>query len=256
VLPGLALVAANLTEQNLCLAQIAAVHLMLPDLPDMLVPASLAAEDRLIKAEQTGELLNRTGWDPAEHPRAGVPPNRGWFAPTGGEPAQVAQGEEDERAPEEMTDPLAEVRQARWNASIARLREIDPTNPNLAYFENRDTVPSEAAIERLNAVVEAAAIKRVTDKVMPDGKPIGRPGKGADVRELPGGLEAAKALFDYLRVGGQMLDRPNLAGTLVKLPGRAGYLTLRPISTSGSPAVDINVPGVAFDKIHFPLGVR
>jgi hypothetical protein len=29
-------------------------------------------------------MLARGDWDPAEHPRAGVPPNPGWFAPTGG----------------------------------------------------------------------------------------------------------------------------------------------------------------------------
>ena len=113
VLPGPSLVASSLTERNLCLAQIAAVHLMLPDLPDMLARAGVVSEDRLIKAEQRGDLLNRAGWDPAEHPRAGVPPNPGWFAPTGGSPAQTAQGEEDERAPEEMADPLAEVRERR-----------------------------------------------------------------------------------------------------------------------------------------------
>ena len=175
VLPGLALVASSLAERNLCLAQIAAVHLTLPDLPDMLARASVESEDRLIKAEQTGDILNRAGWDPAEHPRAGVPPNPGWFAPTDGSPVQTAQGEENERAPEEMADPLAEVREARWNAAIARLREIDPANPNLAYLANRDTPPSEAAIGRLDAVVEAAAIKRTTEKVMPGGVLIGTP---------------------------------------------------------------------------------
>ena len=42
---------------------------------------------------------------------------------------------------------------------------------------------------------------------------------------------------------------PNL--TVVKLPGNAGYITFRPISRSGPPAVDVNVPGITFDKIHF-----
>jgi hypothetical protein len=41
-------------------------------------------------------------------------------------------------------------------------------------------------------------MKRVTDKVMPGGISIGRAGGGEDVRELPGGLKAAKDLFEYL----------------------------------------------------------
>ena len=37
---------------------------------------------------------------------------------------------------------------------------------------------------------------------MPYGIPIGKAGRGLDVRELPGGLEAAADLFSYMRVGG------------------------------------------------------
>ena len=103
---------------------------------------------------------------------------------------QIAQGEE-ERAPEEMLDPLAPARQAQWDAAIARLREIDPNNPNLTYVANPGAAPSQAALARLNAAVETAAIKRVTDKVMPGGVPIGSPGQGPRVRELSGGLRAA-----------------------------------------------------------------
>jgi hypothetical protein len=139
-----------------------------------------------------------------------------------------------------------------WEARIALLRRIDPGNPSLTYFANRNTSPSPEALARLDAAIEAAAIKRITDKVMPGGKPMGQRGRGEDVRELPGGLQAARSLFDYLRIGGQVVEKPGLNGTLVKLPGRAGYITFRPRSTTGSPAIDINVPGITFDKIHFP----
>jgi hypothetical protein len=252
-MPGFRAVAAALDERNLCLAQIAAVHLRMHDLPDILARCCLEAEDRLIKAGRADDRLARSGWDPAEHPRAGVPPNPGWFAPTDGgtAPTQTAQSEEDERAPEEMLDPEASLRQTLWDARIAALRQIDPNNPNLAYISNPGTAPSREALDRLNSAVEAAAIKRVTDKVMPGGAPIGTPGRGADVRELPGGLEAARALFDYLRVGGQVVSKSNLEGTLIRLFGKAGYVTFRPVSESGPPAVDINVRGVEFDKIHF-----
>ena len=40
--------------------------------------------------------------------------------------------------------------------------------------------------------------------------------------------------------------------TIVKLPEDVGFITLRPESGSGGPAIDIsNVPGVTFRRIHF-----
>ncbi len=73
---GLATVASALNANDPALARIAAVHLKIPDLP------SPAARDALIKyARDEGGSNN---WNPALHPRSGVPPNPGWFAPTGG----------------------------------------------------------------------------------------------------------------------------------------------------------------------------
>lgn len=97
---------------------------------------------------------------------------------------------------------MAPLRQAQSAAAIATLRQIDPKNLDLVYFANPGAAPSQEALDRLNTAVEAAAIKRVTDKVMPYGIPIGKAGRGLDVRELPGGLEAAADLFSYMRVGG------------------------------------------------------
>ncbi len=252
-MPGCRAVAAALAERNLCLAQIAAVHLHLPDLPNDIARDSLEAEDRLIKSTHGADRLARSGWDPAEHPRAGVLPNPGWFAPAGSEqgPVQVAQSEEEERAPEELLDPMAPVRQAQWEAAIATLRRIDPKNPNLTYFSNPGSAPSREALGRLNAAVEAAAIKRVTDKVMPGGVPIGQPGTSEEIRVLPGGAQTAQELFNYLRVGGTVhTSTPNMI--VIRLPYDAGFITLRHVSESKDPAIDINVPGVSFDKIYFP----
>ena len=144
---GLGVVKSALDEKNLCLAQIAALQLRVPPLPDFFARAELEAEDVLIKVERGDDLLARAAWDPAEHPRAGVPPNPGWFAPTDGaagdSPPRVAQEEEEgERAPEEVLDPLAPVRQVQWDAAIATLREIDPNNPNLTYLANPSSAPS------------------------------------------------------------------------------------------------------------------
>jgi hypothetical protein len=245
---GLAVVTSALAEGNLCLAQITAVRLRLPDLPDLLARAGLEAED-LVIGNARDDIFARGDWDPAKHPRAGVPPNPGWFAPTGGSGAagstEIAQGQEDERAPEETLDPLAELRQALWDAALATLREIDPSNPNLTYFANPDAAPSQEALDRLNAAVEAATVKRVTDKLMPDGVPIGRPGNSAHVRELPGGVEAAKSMFEYLRVGG-VVHRSDPDITVVRLPGAVDFITLRPLSHSGGAAIDVNIPEISF----------
>jgi hypothetical protein len=166
-------------------------------------------------------------------------------------PVRSAQRGRGERESEEILDPTGSVRQAVWDARISRLREIDPDNPNLTYFANPNSPPSPEALDHLDAAIEAASIKRVRDKVIPNGVPIGRRGGGRDIRELPGGLDAARDLFDYLRVGGEITNKPDLEGTLVKLPRSAGFITFRPKSDSGSPAIDINVPGARI-KFHFP----
>lgn len=75
VMAGLANVAKALNANDLCLAHIAAVHLRIPALPDQAARQELEAADTLIKS---------VDWNPALHPRAGTPPNPGWFAPTDG----------------------------------------------------------------------------------------------------------------------------------------------------------------------------
>jgi hypothetical protein len=75
LMPGLATVAAALNANDQALARIVAVHLRIPDLPDQAARDAMEAADVLIKS---------VDWNPALHPRAGTPPNPGWFAPTGG----------------------------------------------------------------------------------------------------------------------------------------------------------------------------
>jgi contact-dependent growth inhibition (CDI) system restriction endonuclease-like protein len=75
LMPGLATVASALNANDQGLARIAAVHLRIPDLPDKAAREAMEAADILIKSAD---------WNPALHPRAGTPPNPGWFAPTDG----------------------------------------------------------------------------------------------------------------------------------------------------------------------------
>jgi hypothetical protein len=81
---GLATVAGALNANDLLLARIAAVHLRIPDLPDHAARERMEAEDRLIKyASREGPAkIGAAEWNPALHPRAGAPPNSGWFVPT------------------------------------------------------------------------------------------------------------------------------------------------------------------------------
>jgi hypothetical protein len=75
LMSGLATVAAALNANDQCLARIAAVHLKIPELADDYARCALEVEEALIKSGH---------WNPDLHPRTGVPPNPGWFAPTEG----------------------------------------------------------------------------------------------------------------------------------------------------------------------------
>lgn len=92
---GLATVASALNADDQGLARIAAVHLRIPDLPDRAARDLMEAADVLIKyARDEGG----GDWNPALHPRAGTPPNPGWFAPTEGEGTQLA-GNDEKKPP-------------------------------------------------------------------------------------------------------------------------------------------------------------
>jgi hypothetical protein len=83
IMPGLATVAAALNAGDQGLARIAAVHLRLPDLPDHAARDVMEAMDVLLKYAR--DKSGGDAWNPELHPRAGTPPNPGWFAPTEGD---------------------------------------------------------------------------------------------------------------------------------------------------------------------------
>jgi len=101
LIPGLATVAAALNAGDQGLARIAAVHLRIPDLPDRAARDAMEAADVLIKYARD-EGGGSSNWNPALHPRAGTPPNPGWFSPTEGagdasSPIQAAQNDNPPR---------------------------------------------------------------------------------------------------------------------------------------------------------------
>jgi hypothetical protein len=116
-----------------------------------------------------------------------------------------------------MLDPEAAVRRAQWGTAITTLRQLDPSNPQLSSITSPNWVPSNPDIAALNAEIGHAATRRVTNFVMPNGNPIGRPGGNVDVRTVEGGREAAQNAFNYLSVGGTPYIG-SYPGTMVTLP--------------------------------------
>ena len=83
------------------------------------------------------------------------------------------------------------------------------------------------------------------------GQLIGRAGRGAGVREVTGGVDDARALFNKLAEGGKVGPHPGVeGGLLAELPG-GGHVGFRPSSKSGPPTVDVNIQGLDVRKIKF-----
>ena len=82
-LGGLSVVADALDKGELARAQIATLLLRLPDPP----PCGANAVDRANLEKRLADSGLLKDWDRDRHPRAGVAPNPGWFAPTDGENA-------------------------------------------------------------------------------------------------------------------------------------------------------------------------
>jgi hypothetical protein len=79
---ALSLIAHALNRGDLAMAAIAAVQMQIPD-PPRLAKRQEKPEDIVRRARELARSGLLKFWDPALHPRAGVAPNPGWFAPDG-----------------------------------------------------------------------------------------------------------------------------------------------------------------------------
>jgi hypothetical protein len=132
LMPGLATVAAALNANDQGLARIAAVHLRLPDLPDRAARDGMEAMDVLLKYAR--DESGSDAWNPALHPRAGTPPNPGWFAPTdGGESFSPRTAQNDD--PERRSDAAASAGQD-WVRLRPGPRRIDELADFAEWFAN------------------------------------------------------------------------------------------------------------------------
>ncbi|HML06641.1 MAG TPA: hypothetical protein VK430_00735 [Xanthobacteraceae bacterium] len=129
LMPGLATVAFALNANDQCLAQIAAVHLRIPDLPNEDARREMEAEDILLKS---------ANWDPAHKASPDDPKHPGWpagteggrggkFRPKDGSEAVVAQ---------EIKDRIVRIalRRALRTAALAVLRVVSEGATNIIPF--------------------------------------------------------------------------------------------------------------------------
>jgi hypothetical protein len=88
---ALSLIANALNRGDLAMAAIATVQMQFPDPPSLAKGVESADETMRRALELHRSRLLKANWDPAKHPRAGAPPNPGWFepVPTGPESANV-----------------------------------------------------------------------------------------------------------------------------------------------------------------------
>ena len=174
LMPGLAAVASALNANDPCLARIAAVHLKIPDLPSAAAREAIAAEDVLIKSAD---------WNPDLHPRAGAPPNPGWFAPTGGgdnEAASIRTAQSDESThriddtpsvdngraklpPGERIDELGDFLEWLANANPEDEKGIRAEIKRY-YYDVGDTVGGDALNAALSDVLEPASLSKPAKK--------------------------------------------------------------------------------------------
>lgn len=141
LMAGLANVAKALNANDPCLAHIAAVHLRMPDLPNQSARNDMEAADTLLKSGD---------WNPALHPRAGTPPNPGWFAPTDGGADESSQTRTAENQPANQASDatLNNNQRARLQPGPKRIDELADFAEWLANATPQDEQAIRAEIKR------------------------------------------------------------------------------------------------------------
>jgi hypothetical protein len=142
LMPGLTTVAAALNANDQGWARIAAVHLQIPDLPNQAARDAMEVADVLIKyARDEGGV--GSNWNPALHPRAGTPPNPGWFSPTEGDESSSTRTAQNDD-PTRRSDAAASAGQDRVRLRPGPKR-IDELADFAEWFANA-TAEDEKAI--------------------------------------------------------------------------------------------------------------
>ena len=176
LMPGLATVASAMNANDPCLARIAAVHLRIPDMPSQAARGAMEAEDILIKI---GE------WNPALHPRAGTPPNPGWFATTAGvagesSPIRTAQNDNPRQRRDTSSDAGNDWVKVRPGNRIEELADFLEWIANATpedekairaeikryYYDVGDIFGGEALNRALSDILEPGMTKQARQEVL------------------------------------------------------------------------------------------
>jgi hypothetical protein len=99
---------------------------------------------------------------------------------------------------------------------------------------------------------DAGPTESISDILQPGGNPIGKAGTDETIRELPGGLSEAQAMFDRLSQGATVVEQtPYL--TRVELSD-GGFVQLRTVmsrSPGTAATIDVNIPGIDITKLKY-----
>ncbi len=196
LMPGLTTVASALNANDPCMARIAAVHLKVPDLPNAAARDALEAEDILVKS---------ANWNPDLHPRAGAPPNPGWFAPTGdggndASTTRTAQNDNsthrsdlalsagDGRAklpPDQRIDELGDFLEWLANAKAEDEKTIR-AEIRRYYYDVGDTIGGDALNAALSDVLEPGVTSQARQEILNGIAPYANadPAEVAQARDL------------------------------------------------------------------------
>jgi hypothetical protein len=104
----------------------------------------------------------------------------------------------------------------------------------------------DAAVE----VPPAKAGEALADVLLPGGKPVGLTSKM--VRELPGGEQAANALFKRLTVGAANVTPPKFPGIVRKRSDGATITYLLPAKGGIPPTILVQAPNMPIRQLQFP----
>jgi hypothetical protein len=104
----------------------------------------------------------------------------------------------------------------------------------------------DAAVE----VPPAKAGETLADVLLPGGKPVGLTSKM--VRELPGGEQAANALFKRLTVGAANVTPPKFPGIVRKRSDGATIIYLLPVQGGIPPTILVQAPKMPIRQLQFP----
>ena len=133
---------------------------------------------------------------------------------------------------------------------------IDPTHPSRHQPSHGGVSTSTGVPPPISLPMPAPLAACPGDLVAPGGQPIGTKNPGSsnpNIRNLPGGDQAAQNLFNDLAQFGTGESNPNLPWPNYFLPdgGFVGYRNAGNTS-SNAPSVDVNIPNVFVGKFHFP----